>query len=49
MEKRFNIRVYGLWLNNNAILVNEELIRGQQVIKFPGGGLEMGEGAIDDL
>lgn len=47
--KRFNVRVYGLWLHNGQVLVNEELIRGRKVIKFPGGGLDWGEGTIDCL
>lgn len=47
--KRFNIRVYGIWLHEGKLLVNEEQIRGRQVIKFPGGGLDWGEGAIDCL
>ena len=46
---RFNIRVYGIWIDNGRLLVNEELIKGRRVIKFPGGGLELGEGAIDGL
>ncbi len=46
VAKRFNIRVYGLWLHNGQVLVNEELIRGRKVIKFPGGGLDWGEGTI---
>jgi ADP-ribose pyrophosphatase YjhB (NUDIX family) len=29
------------------ILLNEEQIRGNTVIKFPGGGLHLGEGTID--
>jgi len=49
MDKRFNIRVYGIWLHNGQLLVNEELIRGQKVIKLPGGGLNWGEGTIDCL
>ncbi|MGN6566637.1 MAG: NUDIX hydrolase [Flavipsychrobacter sp.] len=49
MNKRFNIRVYGIWLHNGSLLVNEELIRGQKVIKLPGGGLDWGEGTIDCL
>jgi 8-oxo-dGTP diphosphatase len=49
MNKRFNIRVYGLWINENRILVNEELIKGQTIIKFPGGGLIWGEGIADCL
>lgn len=44
--KRFNIRVYGLWLHDGQVLVNEELIRGRKVTKFPGGGLDWGEGTI---
>jgi ADP-ribose pyrophosphatase YjhB (NUDIX family) len=47
--KRFNIRVYGIWLHEGNVLVNEELIRGRNVIKFPGGGLDWGEGIIDCL
>lgn len=46
---RFNVRVYGIWIHNGRILVNEELIRGKKVIKFPGGGLDLGEGTIDGV
>jgi ADP-ribose pyrophosphatase YjhB (NUDIX family) len=46
---RFNVRVYGIWIHEGKVLVNEELIRGQKVIKFPGGGLDLGEGTIDGL
>ncbi len=49
MENRFNLRVYGLWVHDNKILINEEMIRGKSIIKFPGGGLDMGEGTIDGL
>lgn len=45
----FNVRVYGLLLQDGAILVNDEIIRGRKVRKFPGGGLELGEGAIEGL
>lgn len=48
-DKRFNIRVYGIWLHNGRILINDELIRGKQIIKLPGGGLDWGEGTIDCL
>ncbi len=45
----FNVRVYGIWLHEGKILINEELIRGEKVIKFPGGGLDFGEGTIECL
>ncbi|RYE20441.1 MAG: NUDIX hydrolase [Sphingobacteriales bacterium] len=41
---RFNVRVYGLLIQEGKLLVNEELIRGKQIIKLPGGGLDLGEG-----
>jgi 8-oxo-dGTP diphosphatase len=41
----FNIRVYGiLWGANKQVLVSDEFIRGNHYTKFPGGGLEFGEG-----
>jgi 8-oxo-dGTP pyrophosphatase MutT (NUDIX family) len=46
---RFNIRVYGLWLQDGQVLVSEERIKGKIFFKFPGGGLELGEGTIDCL
>ncbi len=49
MAQRFNIRVYGIWLLNGCVLVNEEWIRGKKITKFPGGGLEFGEGTLDCL
>ena len=45
----FNIRVYGLILESGSILLSKELIKGEEVFKFPGGGLEYGEGLIDGL
>lgn len=30
-------------------MVSEEMIRGHRIIKFPGGGLEWGEGTLDGL
>lgn len=47
--KRFNVRVYGLWLQEGMVLLSEEQIKGQTIIKFPGGGLEWGEGTLDGL
>ncbi|RYD52053.1 MAG: NUDIX hydrolase [Sphingobacteriales bacterium] len=49
MYSRFNVRVYGLLIANGSVLVNDEMIRGQPVRKFPGGGLELGEGTIEGL
>ena len=45
---KFNIRVYGILINEaQQVLVCDELIRGIKITKFPGGGLEFGEGTID--
>jgi 8-oxo-dGTP diphosphatase len=51
MIERFNIRVYGLLLNSsrNSILVCDEIRFGRTFTKFPGGGLELGEGILDGL
>jgi len=46
---RFNVRVYGLWLDNGKVLVSRETVLGQSILKFPGGGLDFGEGLIDGL
>jgi ADP-ribose pyrophosphatase YjhB (NUDIX family) len=43
-ENRFNIRVYGLLIWENKVLVSDEFLGGLEVTKFPGGGLEWGEG-----
>jgi len=46
----FNIRVYGILINDDKqVLVSDELIRGMYITKFPGGGLELGEGTRDCL
>lgn len=43
--KKFNIRVYGILINKNKeILVLDETRGGYYFTKFPGGGLEWGEG-----
>ena len=48
--RRFNVRVYGILINeHDHLLVADELIRGKYTTKFPGGGLELGEGLIDGL
>jgi len=46
----FNIRVYGILIGENKqVLVSDEFIRGDYYTKFPGGGLEFGEGTRDCL
>ncbi|RLD33726.1 MAG: NUDIX hydrolase [Bacteroidetes bacterium] len=47
--KHFTIRVYGLIINNNndEILISDEFQLGTKMTKFPGGGLEFGEGPAD--
>ncbi len=46
--KQFNIRVYGLLIRNNTeILLSDEYVLDTYMTKFPGGGLEFGEGPED--
>ena len=49
MINRFNIRVYGILINNGQLLVSDEYIKKNKITKFPGGGLEFGEGTKDCL
>ena len=50
VPERFNIRVYGVLKDDkNNILVSDEYVRGNYFTKFPGGGLELGEGTRDCL
>lgn len=42
--KRFNIRVYGLLIEDGRLLVADEVNFGMKMTKLPGGGLEFGEG-----
>jgi ADP-ribose pyrophosphatase YjhB (NUDIX family) len=47
---QFNVRVYGLLINEqNQVLISDEQEYGMQFTKFPGGGLEYGEGLIEGL
>ena len=46
----FNVRVYGILINaKQEVLISDEQEYGYQFTKFPGGGLEYGEGLIDGL
>ncbi len=44
---KFNVRVYGLLIIDDRLLVSDEWIHGREITKLPGGGLEFGEGTID--
>lgn len=47
---KFNVRVYGIHINDNhEILLSKEKYGSQEYIKFPGGGLEYGEGLLECL
>ena len=45
--RNFNVRVYGILIHENKVLVSDEHIKGMNITKLPGGGLEFGEGTID--
>ena len=45
----FTIRVYGICIENSKVLVTDELMYGHYITKFPGGGLQFGEGTVDCL
>lgn len=48
--EKFNIRVYALcFVGDNNILISQEKLRDFSFTKFPGGGLELGEGLKDGL
>jgi 8-oxo-dGTP pyrophosphatase MutT (NUDIX family) len=49
-EIKYNIRVYALILNGeNEVLLSDEYQVDMKMTKFPGGGMEHGEGTIDCL
>lgn len=45
--RNFNVRVYGILVHENKLLVSDEYIKGMNITKLPGGGLEYGEGTIE--
>ncbi|HHJ10800.1 MAG TPA: NUDIX domain-containing protein [Bacteroidetes bacterium] len=50
VNTRFTIRVYGILLNERQeVLLSDESYMGYRFTKFPGGGLEYGEGTVDCL
>lgn len=47
-QGKFIIRVYGLITNaKKEVLLSDEFMLDMKMTKFPGGGLEFGEGTID--
>ena len=47
---RFVIRVYGIIINDKEeVLLTDEFQMGVKMTKFPGGGMQFGEGTIDCL
>ena len=44
-----NLRVYGIYIKNGKLLVTDEIRFGKKMTKFPGGGMEQGEGPIETL
>lgn len=50
MNYPFNVRVYGLLIDEHKqVLISDEEEYGFQFSKFPGGGLEYGEGLMEAL
>lgn len=50
MKPKYTLRVYGfLFDSENRVLISREYFKGKYMFKFPGGGMEMGEGTIDAL
>lgn len=45
----YNIRVYGLLISDQRVLITHENRGGMLMTKFPGGGHEMGEGLADTV
>ncbi|TWP24062.1 NUDIX domain-containing protein [Apibacter muscae] len=47
--EKINVRVYALLINEGNILFLQEKFAGKNIIKLPGGGLELGEGTQETL
>ncbi|SRR5690606_12176618 len=49
MINKTNVRIYACAIKNRSVLVLHEEYAGEHLMKFPGGGLEYGEGVLDCL
>jgi len=49
IPKYFRIAAYGMIIQNQHLLLSKEIIQNREVIKFPGGGVNVGEGLVDAL
>lgn len=49
MTNKFRVGVYGVLIQNKSLLVSDELVMNKAITKFPGGGLEFGEGVLECL
>ena len=50
MVRKLVVRVYGILINEKEeVLLSDEIIKGFKTTKFPGGGLELGEGVLECL
>lgn len=48
--KKFNLRAYAIITNKKKeVLLSDEFVFNMRITKFPGGGVELGEGIIDCL
>ena len=44
VPEKFNLRVYGVLVEEQRLLVTDEFRMGMKMTKLPGGGVEFGEG-----
>jgi 8-oxo-dGTP diphosphatase len=49
MVDKFVLRTYGILIKDGSVLLADECLNGFRFTKFPGGGVELGEGIADAL
>lgn len=49
MIDKINVRVYATIVKDRKVMALREEYVGEQLLKFPGGGLELGEGVLECL